>query len=212
MCVGKNVKTRSCNYHVVWRFYWQTFVSCDRYSVFMVPVWWMIGVLPSREDCVSLCGGLIWWWLTRAGRHPNRGPEANYLNIFNCFMVCRVFFNGFWLVCLTWSRALLWLWWFCLPWWWRRLCSSGPEGEGRLLSPPSAPRSPAAWLKCSVAERPSRPRSLVLRRKENHIISNIMRTIVCTNVIIKLPHYKRPLSYTSGHAIHCYIKYKNDWL
>lgn len=32
------------------------------------------GVLPSREYCVSLCGGLIWWWLTRAGRLWRRSP------------------------------------------------------------------------------------------------------------------------------------------
>lgn len=66
--------------------------------------------------------------------------------------------------CLTWSHALVWLRWFCLPWWRCHLCSSGPEGEGKLQSPLSAPRSLGAWLKCFVSEQPSHPQSLVLRK------------------------------------------------
>ena len=108
------------------------------------------------------------------GRHPPRAPVLIvkmhqgqwgvwlHYGIQGIFKVKGQLRSLVW--CLTWSRALVWLWWFCLRWWWHRLCSSGPEGEGRPRTQLSAPRSPAAWLKCFVA-LPSGPRSLALKTR-----------------------------------------------
>ena len=97
--------------------------------------------------------------------------------------------------CLTWSHALVWLRWFCLPWWQCHLCSSGPEGEGRLQAQLSAPRSLGAWLKCFVSEQPSHPQSLVLRKGKIATITHTPWCLIqntshlCWNKIIKIYMY-----------------------